>query len=306
MRALFIVNPAAGHGRGRERWERVAARVLAAQPDCEARLTSGPQDASRLCRRGLEEGFDAVLAVGGDGTLGEAVDGYLSAPEGLRGRRPLGTWPVGSGCDLARHLGIRGEAEPLLELLARPKIRRLDAGLVEFAGPQGRLRRHFLNVSALGLAGDVALRVHSGGKPWGGTLSYLMSSLAALLTARSKSLDLTVDGVPEPRAPYHLIVMANTSTFGGGMRVAPTADPQDGLLDLVAVGDLSRWGLLRRFPLIYTGGHIGVPGVTHRLVRRLEVRSPEEVYLNIDGEAIGTLPASFEVLPGAVPFLCIT
>ena len=87
------------------------------------------------------------------------------------------------------------------------------------------------------------------------------------------------------------------------MLIAPAADPQDGLLDMVSVGPLSRLELMRRLPLLYSGGHLGVPGVSHRLVRTLEVSSPEPVPLNVDGEVVGGLPAVFEVLPGAVPLL---
>lgn len=235
------------------------------------------------------------------------MDGYLSAPEALRSRAALGTWPVGSGCDFARHMGLSPDVDGLLDTLTTGRVRRLDAGAVEFTGYDGRrLRRYFLNVAALGLAGDVAERVHAAGKPWGGTASYLLSSLAALMSAKAKPMELVVDGAPRPLARYHMIALANTSTFGGGMRLAPAANPEDGSMDMVAVGELSRLGLLWRFPLIYTGGHLGFRGVTHELVRRLEVRSPERVVLNIDGEAIGTLPAVFEVLPGAVAFLCPT
>lgn len=306
MKILFIVNPAAGHGRGAARWKSSASRVLSEHPGSQARLTSRPGEASALARLGLAEGFEAVVAVGGDGTLGEAADGYLSSPESLKARAALGTWPVGSGCDFARHFGIQGGLDEMSALLARPRVRRLDAGRVEFEGPRGRESRFFMNVAALGLAGEVALRVSSGGKPWGGTVSYLISSLACLLKAEAKPLELVADGERQSLARYHLVALANTSTTGGGMRIAPQADPEDGKLDLVAVGNLSRWGLLRRFPLIYTGGHLGSPGVSHALVRRLEARSDAKVYLNIDGEAVGTLPAVFEVLPAAVSFLCPT
>lgn len=289
MKTLVILNPAAGHGRGEARWK------AGGDPGLEVARTKAPGHASELAREAVGR-YDVVVAAGGDGTLGEVVDGYLSA--GTK-KAALATWPIGSGCDLARHIGMTASRRALDHVLAR-KPRLLDAGLVEYK--QGR--RYFLNIAALGLAGDVALRVRSSGKPLGGTATYLLQSLAALLTARAKPMDFVVDGVKLPRAGCHLAVLANTSTFGGGMRVAPSASAEDGLLDLVTVGDLSRLELLRRFPSIYTGGHLGTKGVEHRLARKVEVSSPETVYLNIDGDAIGTLPAAFSVLPAAVPFLC--
>jgi diacylglycerol kinase (ATP) len=291
MKTLVILNPAAGHGRGEARWR------AGGLPELEVWRTEAPGHASELARKAAGR-YDAVVAAGGDGTLGEVVDGYLSAPSD---RTALATWPIGSGCDRARHIGMKATGAALRSVLAGAP-RRLDAGLVEYK--QGR--RYFLNIAALGLAGDVAMRVQASGKKWGGTLTYLLQSLAALASAKAWPMDFVVDGERLPRAGCHLAVLANTTTFGGGMRVAPGASAEDGLLDLVTVGDLSRLELLRRFPSIYTGGHLGARGVAHRLAKKVEVSSPETVYLNIDGDAIGTLPAAFTVLPGAVPFFCPT
>lgn len=303
MRTLIILNPAAGHGRGEKRWAAVEAEARRACPELEVRRTRAAGHASELAREALTEGFERLLAVGGDGTLGEALEGFLAAerPEAAA----LGTWPVGSGCDMARHLGVRQSASSLLGLLRAPVVRRLDAGKVEYQAGTERRTRFFLNIAAVGLAGDVALSVQENGKAWGGTLTYLVHSLVGLARARAKTMTFDADGV-RLDGRFHLAVLANTSTFGGGMKVAPAADAEDGLLDLVTVGDVSRAQLLRRFPSIYAGRHLGAPGVEHRLARRVSVTSPEAVYLNIDGEAIGSLPATFEVLPGAVPFLCPT
>lgn len=233
------------------------------------------------------------------------MDGYLGAPQSLRRHAALGTVPVGSGCDVARHFGIGFDADAVCEAIQCPRIRHIDAGVVDFRGAGGAgQRRHFFNIAAFGLAGEVARRAAARGKPWGGTLSYLLDSLLTMANAKSKFVDLIIDGVPLPSAPYLMVVMANTSTFGGGMRVAPQANPQDGCLDLVTIGEMSRWDLFRRLPLIYSGGHLRMPEVAHRLVRRLEARAPEQTFLNIDGEAVGVLPAIFETIPKAVPFLC--
>lgn len=305
VRTLFIVNPAAGHGRGRERWRR-AERWLSGRKTWEARFTLRPGHGAELTRLALEEGFAAVVAVGGDGTAGEVVDGFLSAPESRREGAVLGTWPAGSGCDLARHLGLRPDRETLAAMLDRPRIRRLDAGRVEFRQRGGGLgQRFFLNVASFCVAGDVALRVQAGGKPLGGLLSYLICSLGAALTVPAREVELIVDGASLGKGRYHLVSVANTSTTGGGMRIAPDADAEDGFLDLVTVGNLSRWELLRRFPDVYRGNHIGRPQVGSRRMRALEALSPEDVYLNIDGEAVGLLPARFEVRPKAVDFLLV-
>ncbi len=252
----------------------------------------------------MEQGFEALIAVGGDGTFSEALNGFLEAAPEQRAGAALSTWPAGSGCDLARHFGL-GRRGTLEALLARPLLRRLDAGLVEFTGAQGPERRYFANVVTVGLGGEVARRVEREGKRLGGKLSYLAAAAKEIARAKARELSLVVDGKAEAPAGYHLLAIANTSTTGGGMLVAPGADPFDGRLDLVAVGALSRAELLLRLPTVYAGRHVGTRGVRTRLVSRLAARpaAGDEVWVNVDGEAVGRLPAAFTALPGAVPFL---
>jgi len=114
---------------------------------------------------------------------------------------------------------------------------------------------------------------------------------------------LRADGRDLPGGRWHLGVLANTSSMGGGMLVAPGAKDDDGLMDLVLVSDMSRLALVRKFPLLYKGKHLDTPGVTAVSLRRLEADSDETVWLNIDGEAEGKLPAVFETLPRAVKIL---
>jgi diacylglycerol kinase family enzyme len=190
-----------------------------------------------------------------------------------------------------------------VELLARGKARPLDVGRLTCRGADGApLTRHFVNIAAFGLAGDVARRVRQLGKPLGGTLSYAAASVLALLGARASELRLKADG-REISGRYHLGVLANTSSMGGGMLIAPGAADDDGLMDLVLVADMSRLALARNLPGLYRGAHLGAAGITVVPLRRLEAESDETVYLNIDGEADGTLPAVFEVLPRAVRVL---
>lgn len=301
MRCLFIVNPAAGHGRGLERWKGAEADALAAAPGSKVVLTRAGGHAEQLARDGVEEGYEAIVAVGGDGTAAEALNGFLAASERARAACALTTVPAGSGCDLARHLGLDA-ADALERVLRRPVARRLDAGLVEFKAPEGRRRRYFANVVTAGLGGEVARAVEKSGKRFG-ALSYLASSAAAAARSRALPVTFTFDGEARPAEPCHLFAVANTSTTGGGMKICPQADPFDGRLDFLSVGALSRAQLLMRLPTVYAGAHLTAPGVSTRRVTRLDARSDADYWLNVDGEAVGRLPASFTALPAAVPFL---
>lgn len=304
MKALFIVNPAAGHGRGGARWEE--ARALAARRWAEhaVRLTEHPGHGRELARAATLAGVETIVAVGGDGTLGEVVDGFLSTPEDARRRTTLATFPAGSGCDFARHAGIPREPRAWAAATAVAKRRDLDAALASFRTRDGEPRsRHFLNVASLGLPGEVAAAVERRGKALGGTLTYLLEGLLAVAGARPRRLRLVVDGREEAPADYQLVAAANTSTFGGGMRLAPDADAEDGLLDLLTVGALSRARLLGLLPRLYAGGHVGAEGVVLRRARRIEIHCEEALPLNIDGDLDGATPAVFAVQPRAIPFL---
>ncbi|UPT74942.1 MAG: diacylglycerol kinase family lipid kinase [Elusimicrobiota bacterium] len=304
MKTLFIVNPAAGHGRAGGRWQ--AARELAARlyPDMELARTERPGHARQLAREAIAGGAELVVAVGGDGTVGEVVDGYLAVPEAARRLAAVATFPAGSGCDFAAHMGIPRDPGAWAKALDSGRRRRVDAARAVFRGSGGVPRsRHFLNVAALGIPGDVAVSVARRGKVLGGTLTYLLEGALAVLGAKARPIRLTVDGVAEPAAPYHLVAVANTSTFGGGMRLAPDADAEDGLLDLLTIADMPRARLLSLMPKAYSGAHVGLPGVVLRKAARIEIHADEPMPLNLDGDADGTSPVVLEALPKAFVLL---
>jgi YegS/Rv2252/BmrU family lipid kinase len=300
---LFIINPAAGHGRAGRVWDALKDAALRLTPDSVCAVTQAAGHATALALEAAALGATKIIAVGGDGTFGETLEGVMAAPEHLRRGVTLGAIPAGSGCDLARHLEYPKDLDGLTALLARGKARPLDVGRINYTGLGGEPRtRHFINIAAFGLAGDVAHRIKASGKPLGGTVSYALVSAGALLTARAKAVRLLADG-EDLSGRYHLGVLANTSSMGGGMLIAPGTADDDGLMDLVLVADMSRIALARNFPKLYKGTHLGSPGITLKRVRRLEAASDETVYLNIDGEADGMFPAVFEILPGAVRVL---
>jgi len=300
---FFIINPAAGHGRALGLWAAVREAALRLAPGSSFAVTDRPGQAAGLAREAAAAGAERVIVVGGDGTFCEALEGVMAAPERLRRRLVLGAIPAGSGCDLSRHLKYPREREGIIAMLARGSSRPLDVGRLTYTRDDGAPgERHFINIAAFGLAGDVAHHIKKMGKPLGGTVSYAVSSVRSMLTARARALRLKADGA-DLSGRYHLGVLANTSSMGGGMLIAPDTKDDDGLMDLVLVADMSRLALARNFPKLYKGTHLGEPGITVTRLRRLEADSDETVWLNIDGEADGKLPAVFEVLPGAVRVL---
>lgn len=298
MRSLFILNPAAGAA---SKWKRFE-RDRRPEPGDDLVRTERRGHAADLAREAVRSGFDRVVAVGGDGTLSETVDGLLSAgsvPAGFS----LAHLPAGSGCDVARHFGLPMDPGNWNRMFEYGEVRRIDAGRASWREDRRERVRHFVNIAMAGLPGDIVAAMEKTGKPLGGTLSYLGVSLAKLLGSQARAMDVEFDGCLEAKGRFHLLALALTSTTGGGMRIAPGADARDGAFDWVAVGDVGRGRLLWNFPKIYAGTHLAVAGITSGRTRSVSVHSPEEVPLNIDGEPLGILPARFEVLPEALPFL---
>ncbi len=294
------MNPAAGHGRAARVWAGLRPKILRAFPGALCLITEKPGHATELAVKAAVDGALKIVAVGGDGTFSEMLEGVMRLPAARRAALTLAAMPSGSGCDLARHLGYPKDGSALLALIASGKSRPLDVGRINYSGLDGAPReRHFINIAAFGLAGDVAHHIKRMGKALGGTVSYAVSSARVILGARAKTVRLKADG-RDLSGRYHLGVLANTSSMGGGMRIAPGTKDDDGLMDLVLVPDMSRFELVKNFPRLYKGTHINSSGITVTSVRRLEAESDETVYLNIDGEADGMFPAVFETLPRAV------
>ncbi|MFH1726425.1 MAG: diacylglycerol kinase family protein [Elusimicrobiota bacterium] len=308
QKTAVIVNPAAGAGRSGSRWAGRRSSLREALGAFEELRTERPGHGAELARTALESGAKRIISVGGDGTWHEVVAGYFSAPEAARAGAALGCYPTGSGCDFARHLRYPREEDALLSVLSGDKTRLIDlVRATVTAEDGGTLSVPLTNMAAFGLGGDVARAVQRTGKRAGGTLSYLMTTVALLLRSRAREYTLKLDGKPLPERRLHTAILANTSSTGGGMLVAPDADATDGLFEVMTIGDVTRLRMLLAMRKLYSGRHLEEKGVSLYQGKRLEASLPtgsvEPSYLNLDGEALGRLPAVFEILPRIVPVL---
>lgn len=301
-RSLLILNPRSRGGATGRRAREVADKLRAALGPLELEVTRGPRDAERIAREAARAGVETLLVAGGDGTVNEVVSGLLDA--GLGAHTELGLLPLGTGGDLLRTLGLPRELDAAIERIARGKHRTIDAGRVEYRTPEGRrAASHFLNVASVGLSGLVTELVNRSPKQLGPRVAYTWGTLRAIARWRAPRVRLDVDGRRVHDAALTFATAANGRYFGGGMQVAPAAVIDDGLLDVVIVPGLSRARLVARLPQIYAGTHVEDPAVSHFRARCLEADSAATVWVEIDGEPLGRLPARFEVLPGAVRVL---
>jgi YegS/Rv2252/BmrU family lipid kinase len=303
-RVLVVVNPNSRHGAAGRRFDSLERSLRAGLgEDFEVERTRAPRDAGRIAREGVRTGVELLIVVGGDGTVSEVVSGLLSA--GLGGSAQIGLVPFGTGGDLARMLGLPRDPEAAIARLREGQPRKLDAGRVRYLDRSGReTTSWFLNIASLGLSGLVTELVNAAPKRLGGRISFLIGTVRGIVRWKSANVSLRVDGELLHDGPLDLAAAANGQYFGGGMHVAPRAQPDDGLLDVVVVPHLSKARLLTKLPLIYRGAHLDRPEVRFARGRCVQADAePGRVWIELDGEPLGTLPATIEILPGAVTFV---
>jgi YegS/Rv2252/BmrU family lipid kinase len=303
VRTLVIVNPNTRNRattRGLKSLEAKLRRVLG---PLDVECTRAPRDAERIAREGVRSGVERVVVAGGDGTLSEVVTGLLSA--GLGDYATVGLLPVGTAGDFARGLGEPRDLDAAIDRLAEGRTLRVDAGRATYCC-DGReaVTSYFMNIASLGLSGDVAEWVNRSGKALGGRLSYLIGAVRGLACYRSEPVSLTVDGECVFNGALAVAAIANGSRFGGGMQIAPNARVDDGLFDWVIVPAMPRLSLLRKISHLYSGSHLCDPRILSGQGKLIEARSMgESVRIDVDGEALGALPARFEILPNAITLL---
>jgi diacylglycerol kinase (ATP) len=279
------------------------------------RRTARRGDARRLALEGALQGHPLIVAVGGDGTFSEVVDGVLTARE-AGGARPadagapaVGLINVGTGGDFRRSLGLDPGPEACIEALASGRERTVDVGRAAFAGPDGaQVQRYFINVLSAGLGGLVDHYVETAPAFLGGRAAYYLASLRSVLVGRERPLSARITWQGETREqviPAYLVAVCNGRWFGGGMDIAPMASPSDGRLEVITVTERNGFCLAAKIRKIYSGRHLQERTVHHFPCHRLELSLADEdaerrYLLDVDGDPLGSLPLSVEVVPGAL------
>ena len=290
MRQCVILNPNAG-----------SATEIHAQL---ARLgehalfeTREPGDAARFAQRAVDEGFDRVVAAGGDGTLNEVLNGLADRFD----RIELGLLPLGTANDFARTAGIPAELDAAVDVLLRGKTQKVD--VIKLTVCDEDRSHYFINVSTGGFATKVDEKLEKRTKLWWGSLGYALSAVKALPELEPYEVTLSFDGEAAHTLDVYNIVVANARYVGGSVPIAPEAQLDDGLVDVLIFRAVSLSRLVTLVPKALLGQHITDEDVLYRRVRHFTVASRPPFELNTDGEVVGSCPAEFEVLPRAVSFV---
>ncbi len=260
-------------------------------------LTEGPGHATELAESAVRNGYGLVVSVGGDGTVNEIVNGLYHS--GDISNVMLGVINTGTGGDYVRSIGMPRRYEEACQRLTNPRRLIVDLGTMEYMSDGQVMKRLFVNFAGLGFDAEIVRATIQKFKALGGIPAYLMGLISALLFYRNKDISITLDGEVEEQRVC-AVVVSNGKYGGGGMLPAPNADPTDGLLDVLIVGDVSKPDLLVSLPRIYRGTHLSHGKVTLKTAREIEIKSSQQMLLQADGELVGEAPARFRVMPAAL------
>ena len=296
----FLVNPASANGSTGRRWPEIARLAADGGLVGETLFSEGPGHLTALVERAAADGARLVVAVGGDGTVNEAVCGLMRLRE--RGSEPpeLAVLPRGTGTDFVRTFGIPTRLERAVEIVRAGRTRTIDAGRVRFRAWDGSEQlSYFANVASAGMSGAVAQRADRTSKALGGKISFLAATLAVFARWKPTEVTVTVDDSQRGGRMYDVIV-ANCRFLGGGMHMTPQAEPDDGLFDVLLIGEITRTDLALTLPKVYRGTHLPHPKAELLRGRVVHVDAPVPLPVELDGEQPGTTPATFELVPGCL------
>jgi diacylglycerol kinase (ATP) len=260
--------------------------------------TTGPGAATTLARQAALDGWPLVIAVGGDGTVNEVINGLVD-PSG----QPLATLGIiatGRGRDVCRNLGITTDPGAAARGLGEAPEVSVDLNRAEW---QDGGRRYFVNAGGVGFDAEVAERSRAS---WGpGTVPYLIAVMTTLGRYAPRPATVELDGVVVSRDPVAALVVANGEYYGGGMRIAPGASPADGRLDVVVLGNIGRVELIRWLPTLYSGRHLEHAKVRIHTGKAVTIAGPTRLAMHLDGEPVSPAPVRVSVCPGALRLRCV-
>jgi YegS/Rv2252/BmrU family lipid kinase len=299
MKTLLVVNPAAGHGRGKKVFEGLEPRLREAFPGLEIRVSERPGHAVEIGREAARAAYDRILCLGGDGTPYEVLNGLYA--DGRPARLPeIGQIPAGTGNSFLRDFDITTTDQALDAILAG---RRRQVDLVEFTYQEGgqTVRRYSLNIIGVGLIADI-LRLTNERLKFLGSAGYSLAVLIRLIRGMNNRITIEADGRRLEVADSALVV-SNSKFTGGQMKIAPPADTSDGKADIVLFNGVNRRQIVAIFAGVFSGKHTAHPKVDLLQAAAISVEADPPLRLMADGELIGWTPLRLKVLPGEVTIL---
>jgi len=309
---LVIINPASAGGSTVDAWPGIASDLRTHFGSFACVFTERPRQGIEVAAMAARKGTKLIVACGGDGTISEVANGIL-----LSGRdAELGILPSGTGGDFRRTLGIPPRSRDAALILRDGRTRQIDVGRITFTNAKDeRETGYFLGVASFGMSAEVIGRVKEGRPRWlptgpdwlRGRISFGVAMLQTAIKSPATKVIVQLDDASERHLTVANLCVANARYFGGGMKIAPEAKLTDGKFDVISIGDLGALKIVRSAPRLYLGSHLGMQDVGHALAKKIVARPVDKdapVTIEVDGELVGRLPATFQIVPGALRVRC--
>lgn len=301
LRPQIIVNPESNKGRTGRRWNHIKAALGSFFKEYRCEFTEKPSHATEISRTAIKEGAELIVGVGGDGTMNEIANGFFENHRIINPETSLGLVPSGTGSDLSRSLGIPRGLKSAIKVITENPSRQIDTGKVKFQTADGQeVERYFLNITDFGIGGEV-VRHMTENRMKRKKSTYLRSLISTFIAFRNKRLQIQIDGQELPIEDYMIGAVSNGKVFGKGMKIAPNAELDDGLFDIVLIKGMRILEFCKNAWRIYSGTHLSHPKIDMIQGRNIKVApandEEQDVLIEVDGEQIGQIPATFEILP---------
>lgn len=302
MKIGIVRNPVSGGLSGHARWQGICDAFRQHFNDCEVRETARAGDAGRLACELIAAGCELVVAVGGDGTIGEVIDGIMRSSNS---ETAFAFVPTGTGCDFARNFALPQDPAAIVRQIAMAPVRRIDIASVGGRLADGRVvSQHVVNIASVGVSGRIVQAVNGRGRRVAnGSLRFLLYSVREILRYRPVHVRVVVDGSEVFCGPVTVAAAANGAWFGGGMHVVPFADLGDGLLDVGILRGAGRAGVLGILARLYSASHIGHPLIDFHRGRVIDIEplhKGDRLPMEADGETLDLDALRVAVLPSAL------
>jgi len=298
--AKVIVNPVAGSRSVGREWSRISRQLRKAGLSFDYEFTERAGHAMEIARRSADSGYHCLIAVGGDGTVNEVANGILSSTRS--GNTILGIVGTGTAHAFALSLGIAEDYVDACSLLTGQGRALIDVGVVQCWSRGQSIKRFFVNEASIGFPAEIVAAWKRLPNRFGHSLNLALRRVAGykcLATHRNKRVRLRVGNEVESTCSC-AIVVANGQYFADRMQIAPHASLDDGLLDVVFIGDVTKSELLKIRPTLYNGSHIRHPKIREKKITTITIESDEHLLVEADGDILGESPASFWVIPSAL------
>ena len=306
MKTKVVINPYSANRSTAKQWADKSGLLKEKIGHFDAELTSKPFDATEITQNALKDGYERIIAVGGDGTVSEVINGFFENDKPINPEAVLSIIMTGTGGDFRKTAGVSKNITHAISQLAEGTVKKIDIGKLTYTAMDGNKKStYFDNVASLGMSGAVNHVVNNSAisrmtKKISGTVAFYISTLYVLLTYKNRHVQIEIDGKVYDNLTVRLVAIANGKYFGAGMKIAPLAILDDGLFDIIVIENIGKLKMLLLSRDIYDGTQLGKEKVFSFRGKKIVASSDEEVLVEADGELLGKLPAVFEIMPHAI------